>query len=382
MYLQKVVDEYYPGASIFESMDVWSLPKHKKNQIKQICDSQEYFAQLKKDGFWYEYSKSKTGEAYLFSRGESVKTGLPVESIQKVPHIKKIFEALPNDTVIIGEIYYPGKNSDEVKTIMGCLPKKAITRQKEKGYIHFYLHDILKFNGEDLTSLGALERYSKLQSIVQDYNLLNNEYVELAETVLEDLYNFLMQAFKDGEEGTVLKLKTAPYAEGKRPAWQTIKWKREDEVDVVCIGFEDATMEYDGISGEAWKYWGILHNIARPGEEPNWILEDKIEGKPINIIDPDYNTIPLTKPFFYGWKTSIVIGLFTESGKLLPIGKVSSGLTDDLRAKFAASPQDYIGKTLSCKCMEVTENSLRHPIFIKFRDDKPAKKCTFKSVFG
>lgn len=369
MYLQEIVNKYYPETSIYESMDVWSLPKHKTHMIEKVCESGEYFAQLKKDGNWYQFSKSKTGKCYMFSRGESKKTGLPVENIAKMPHLENILNVLPNETVIIGEIYYPeikDNGSDEVGTILRCLPPKAISRQKEKGYLHFYIHDILKYDGREISILKAIDRYNALKIMFEYHDLCNKEYIKLANIVTENIYEFVLEALNQGEEGVVLKLKTSPYFEGKKPAWKMIKWKKHDTIDVVCMGFDNATKDYDGNSPESWTYWVKEEDGTR------------VQGNYHNI--PGY--IPVKKPYFYNWKTSIQIGLYDEEGNLKQIGNVSSGLTDELRQKFAEEPEKYIGEVLVCDCMQLNEESLRHPKFIRFRNDKPARACTIKSIFN
>lgn len=365
MYLQTKVDQYYPMASIYEAMEIWSLPKHKTNMLKSICDEEKYFAQVKKDGNWYEFSKSALGVNYLFSRGVSTKTGLPVESMANVPHLAVAFESLPNDTVIIGEIYYPGETSNEVRSIMGCLPKKAVERQKEKGPIHFYLHDILRYDGKDLTGAGAEARYVFLQSVIEEHDLLQYDFIENATAKFTDIYNFLVDTMAAGEEGAVLKLKTAPYSEGKRPAWSMIKWKKQDTVDLVSMGFEDATMEYTGSEVELWQFW-----INEDGS--------KIKGK--HYGTPGFT--PVTKPYFYGWKTGMRLGAYDEGGDLQYIATVSSGLNDDLRSRFATSPDEYIGKVVEIQCMELTEDSIRHPVLIRFRDDKSPSSCQLKNIFS
>jgi len=364
MYLQEKVNKYYPGASIYEAMEIWSLPANKKSMLKEICDGEKYFAELKKDGNWYEYSKSVDGVGYLFSRGESVKTGLPVECIEKVPHIQKAFESLPNDTVIIGEIYYEGETSNEVRTIMGCLPAKSIARQKEKGNIHFYLHDILKFSGKDLTSSGALERYSILTDVVNEYELTSYDFIQIAEAKFTGIYDFLLEAMANDEEGVVLKLKTAPYAEGKRPAWSMIKHKKQDDIDLICMGFEQIGMYYEGDQIESWQYW-------MDGEGA------KVKGFYYGV--DGFSAI--TKPYFNDWFTSVRLGAYNDKGEVEYICSASSGLSDELKEKISKNPNDYIMKVAKINCMEITKESIRHPILKGFRDDKNAKSCTFKEVF-
>jgi hypothetical protein len=90
--------------------------------------------------------------------------------------------------------------------------------------------------------------------------------------------------------------------------------------------------------------------------------------------------IAVTKPYYYNWKTSIQIGAY-KNGILTQIGTVSSGLTDELREEFSINGQKYIGHVLTCNCMEITKDSLRHPIFKGFREDKDPKKCRWEDIF-
>jgi len=367
MYSQEKIDELYSGASIHEAMEFWTLPKHKKHMLEEMCSSGKYYGQLKKDGNWYEYNKGTQGKSFLFSRGTSTKTGLPTESIEKVPHIEEAMKMLPNDTVILGEIYFPGKDSNAVRSVMGCLTTKALSRQAEGGNISFYMFDIIKLDGEDLRGKGAEERSLILEETVAKYKILN-EFLELAESVEDDLYNFAAKALADGEEGIILKLKTQPYIDGKRPAWSSIKVKKQDDVDAICVGFENATMVYAGDNIENWELW--------------FDSETKALCKGAYFAEEMGRYVPVTKPFYQGVKTSIKLGAYDKDGKLKLIGTVSSGLTDELRRKITDSPQNYLGRVVSCSCMEVTKDSLRHPTYTTFRKDKTAKSCTFEAIFG
>ena len=365
MYLKEKVDKFYPNASIYEAMEVWSLPKHKRDQIQSICAEGKYFAQVKKDGNWYAFNKVDETNSYLFSRGNSVKTGLPVENSKNVPHIVDALKVLPNDTVVLGEIYYPGETSNEVRSIMGSGFQKAIKRQEGKGLIHYYLYDIIRLNGEDLTSLGAYERYTKLVEVINLYNLLDYDFIEYAKAVEENMYQFLVDTMAAGEEGVVLKLRTAPYAEGKRPAWSAIKWKKQDTLDLVCIGFEDANKEYTGSEITTWDFW--------IRESDNMRMQGRYYGQE--------GYLAVTKPYYYGWKTGMRLAAYDENEDLIYVATVSSGLNDELREKFRDNPDDYYLKVVEIQCMELTKDSIRHPIFIGFREDKKPTSCKIKDIF-
>lgn len=376
MFNQEKVNQLYPEAHIYEAMEIWSLPKTKKGELKRVCDSGEYFAQLKIDGNWYEFNKSPLGKSYLFSRGVSVKTDLPTEGIEKTPHIEKLMCNIPNDTIIIGEIHVPGKTTNEVRSIMGCLPKKAIARQEKEGYVHFYIYDILRFEGRDVSQLGAYERYLMLKQVYDEF-IPSSDLIELADTIEENIYDQIAIWLAEGHEGAVLKKKTAPYTEDSRPAWATIKVKKEDTVDLICIGFDDPTMEYTGSEIETWEYWAILEATQFDG----WTVYEKFKGPRKDIRSPKFQTIPITKPFYLGHKTAIRLGVYKED-KLIQVGTVSSGLTDQMRESISKEPEKYLNTVVECKCMEITKDSLRHPIFIRFRDDKKPESCTFKNIFS
>ena len=154
----------YPEANMVEPMKIWQLPSGKENMLSQLCQSGEYFAQEKIDGYWYQFEKTDN-YSYLFSRNVSVQTGLLSEKSENVPHIIQAFNQLPAGTILIGEIYFPGGTSKDVTTIMGCLPEKAIERQKNNP-IHFYVHDIIMYNKIDLIKVKAELRYKILENIL------------------------------------------------------------------------------------------------------------------------------------------------------------------------------------------------------------------------
>lgn len=360
-------NEIYPGGAIYESMGVWSIPKHKKDQLQSLTESGKYFAQVKKDGNWYAFNKGKNGELYLYSRNPSTVTGYPTDKAENVPHLLETLKSLPNDSVLTGEVYYPDQPVNVVRSVMGAGKARALAFQKDNSPISYYLYDILRYNGKDLTQLPSEERYVILRDIIEKHNLLANPFIQVAEIATTDIFNFINDALRNNEEGVVLKLKTGKYIEGKKPAWNMIKIKKEDDVDVVCIGFLDPTREYTGTELDTWEYWS-----------------DKDFKKTYRLSEIKQNKtdfIPVTKPYFYKWKNAIEIGAYKEQ-KLISIGSVSSGISDELKEGFAKNPDKYINRTIRCACMEITDSALRHPIFIDFRDDKNPKECTWKSVFG
>lgn len=371
----ELVQDYFPEAYCFKPMKIANFPNTRGITLEDLATSNDYYATEKIDGVWYCFNKTPN-YAYLFGRTISRKNGLPVEKSDNVPHIKEALSILPPNTIIIGEIYTGDKTktSKDTVSIMGSLPKRAIALQKKQGNVHYYLHDIIMYDGEDLSTLGAFDRYNKIKEIYFDLKLDKYDFLELAPIL--DTKNALEAAAEiiaRGGEGVVLKKKDYPYEYNKRPAYSSVKIKKADTVDVVCMGFEDPTKEYNG--KETSDY---LMNI-KTGEK-------FIRGKrsELNILENAMNDvkdfIEITKPFYYGWKTAVKIGLYKD-GELVSIGTVSSGLTDFYREDFAKNPQKYIGQVIECECMELKDGSLRHPIFKRFREDKNAEDCKYEEIF-
>ena len=382
MFSEELINKYAPGANCIEPMKVWKIPDGKEYKFAEVANSGDYFAQIKKDGYWYQYEKTLDGKVYLFSRTTSTTTGILTEKSANVPWIIKALEKVPNGTTIIGEIYYPGKTSKTVTTIMGCLPKKAIERQEQQGAIHYYIHDIIQYKGESLLSVGAYDRYQKLLDCWENYIMTDKGSfpVELAQIFEENIQEKTAEVLNAGEEGMVLKLKTAPYSPGKRPAWHNLKIKKVDYIDAICIGFCDATVGYTGKEIENWVYWRF-----RKDKDSDWeLLKGEYYKDSLDPMEPTWIYEPITKGHYYGWKTAIEIGAYDKNGKIVSIGTVASGLTDELREDFAKNPSKYLNKVVSLQCMEKDskECTLRHGFFKSFRDDKPIEDCTIENIFN
>lgn len=378
MFDKEKISEFFPGAEdlMIQPMLIWTLPSNKKDKLSEICASGEYFAEEKKDGALYQFCRTDKGN-YLFGRTVSIKNGLLTNKIDNVPHINSALSCLPCGTVIVGEIYVPGGTSKNVTSIMGCLPAEAIKRQDKQGKIKYYLHDMIFYNGEDMQSWGAEARYQKLVEAWNKFHLEQFDFLRLAESFDTSIEERLSQILSAGGEGIVLKKKDAPYSEGKRPAWATIKCKQMDTIDLVCTRAIEATKEYTGKELETWPYWQERSERDQ-NDEYTWLSS---EGQYYeDYLHNPHIYRPVTKPYFYGWKTAIGIGAYDNEGNLKEIGTVSSGLTDEMRAHL----DDYVGKVVALQCMSIDrkEKTLRHPIVKAWRDDKNAAECKLSEVFS
>ncbi len=368
------IKELYPEAEelMYEAGLIWKLPAGKEYMLSEICESGDYFLEEKIDGALYQTIKTEN-HCYLFGRTISKTTGLLTEKGENVPHITEAFDNLPPNTVLIGEIYVSGGTSKDVTHIMGCLPREAIKRQEKEGLINYYVHDIIFYDGVDLMNTGAEIRYNILKAIWKKHNLEQYNFLRLAVKVDNNLEEEISRILNSGGEGAVLKKKTSLYVPGKRPAWETIKVKQMDSVDLVCMGFCSPTKEYTGKELETWEYWE-----KKESSIPSYT--QKVEGKMYS--NEDY--IPVTKPYFYGWPSAIEIGAYDEQGNLKLLGTVSSGLTDEDKQGMAQRPKDYLNKVVSLDCMSIDkkEQTLRHPVLKAWRHDKNANECLISEIFS
>ena len=370
------IQELYPGAILYEAQ---LINKGTDTLLKTACESGEYFGQLKKDGYWYQYENHEQGQ-YLFSRSTSRTTGLQSEKGMNVPHIMLALSALPLNTILIGEIYYPGGSSKDTTTIMGCLPTKAVERQNGSyGKIHYYIHDILMYDGIDFVAAetGAWNRYCILQKIWEKYEFDKYDFLELAEAWTDNLYSRVGDSLAAGEEGMVIKKKDAKYEPGKRPT-TNLKAKQVDFADAIIIGFESPTKEYYGKELETWGY-----NILEDDDE----TDCRLQGTYTDLCEKFSNqkVVAVTKPYYYKWfNARIKIGAYDENRSIKEIGVIHSGISDEMKEDMTHNPDKYLGKVVKIQCMSLDkkEKTIRHGFYKGLHPEKNPQECTLKDIFS
>lgn len=349
-------------------MKYWSLPtnasENQKTKLQKAIRGTDYYALLKRDGAWYRFIKDGD-ELLLQSRTVSKKTGTFVEKQDRVPHIMEELNQLPDQTVVIGEIMYPDKNTNSahIVSIMGCLPEKAVERQKNKK-VHYYIFDILMYQGLPMDNQPAINRIKLIQKLSKEYQF---KYVEFAEPVFEDIEEQIGVWLEEGEEGAVLMKKDKPYQPG-RTAWNTIKFKQsvKDNIDLVIMGFTPPIKNYTGKYPMSWSYWENL----KTGE--------KVEGNYYH----DGGYIPISEYYFHGLVGGFELGAY-YGDKLISVGKVAN-LTDRLRLQATEDPDSLLGMVaeVSAMSVDVERRSLRHAKLVMIRKDKEAEECLYEEIFG
>ena len=353
-----------------EAQRYWTPPaswdaNRKKTEVHDAIFSGEYIGARKMDGAFYKFTKDEDGNMELLGRAKSV-SGDYLNKIEWVPQLQPIFDKLPNGTCLLGEIYFPNREgSNYVTTIMGCLKTRAISRQESGDKLHYYVFDVLAWNGKSLINSNIEERIDFLEVGRLGYK---SDFIEWASyDEGEELWNSLQVILSMGGEGIVITKKGTCYQPGKRPARQTFKVKKElqETIDVVILGANPPTRLYNGKDIMTWRLWEDI----RTGEKLEGALYKRYsDGDPIE---------PVTKTYWNDWAGSLVIGV-KKDDKVVTLGSLS-GLTEEVLANAA----DYIGKIAEITGMQIMQTGgIRHPRFVRWRPDLTVQDTDWYRIFG
>ena len=350
-----------------EAMKYYSHPKSykgdPKEEAKKRIFSEEWLGARKMDGAFAKFIKDEDGNMMLLSRSRNVNGEFP-NKIDHVPHLFDFFNSLPNGTCLLGEIYFPShEGSNEVTKIMGCITDKAIERQKNDP-LHYYIFDILAFDNVSFMPFRAEDRFNYINEIKNKYNYKNIEFANYYKGL--ELWNMIQETLASGGEGGVIIHKDSKYQPGKRSTKVSLKIKKElqDTIDCFFTGrISSPARDYTGKDIENWKYW---ENIRT--------------GKLINA--PMFNEYykgesyePVTKSYYMGMAGSLEIGVY-QNNKIKPIGYLS-GLSEEIKMNY----DKYKMRVIEVTAMQLTDDKmLRHPKFVRFRDDKQPQDCLWEQI--
>ena len=231
--------------------------------------------------------------------------------IDFVPEIVEEIKKLPYDKIILdGEIMAKDFNAIQ----------KRIGRKVENIEIiedlHYRLFDVLKIETVNYEELYTQEiRQKWFEEEFTETPLLRKEY-SICCNNREELINFYKKVIDDKQEGVIIKLLNRKYVRDSRDNWYKVKKVSENTFKVV--GYEYGTGKYKDVVSK---------------------LKISDDGGQVNA-------------------------------------SVGSGVTlnDIEEFKFRVNNNVLINSYVDIKYMELTKNesgySLRHPVFLKFRDDK------------
>jgi DNA ligase-1 len=278
----------------------------------------------------------KDGEKVrIYSRRlENVTSSLPEISKAIQKHVKAKSAILDGEAVATGDDGRPRPFQDILKRFRR---KYNVEKLAVKIPLHLYLFDIIYLDGQSLIDLSLLERRKLLANIADKELVASQELTDIPEEA-ERIYK---EALSAGHEGVMIKNPGSVYAPGKRGKnWLKIKPVMET-LDLVVIG---AT-------------WG-------EGRRANFLGSYRLA-----CADP-------------------------QTGKLLDIGWVATGLTDEVLAELTEMFKDLIlvqkGMDVELKPAVIFEVAyeeiqtstnyssgfaLRFPRLVAVRDDKSVEEA-------
>ncbi len=172
-------------------------------------------------------------QIYVWSRGEELLT-------DKFPEFNVLIDALPDGTVIDGEILpiLNGKISS-FNEMQKRISRKVLSRKiLEAVPLQMVAYDLLEFNGEDIRTKPLSERRALLENLIDSFNTKNLP-IQISPLVdcnnFEQLNDLRNEAKTFGCEGLMIKHKDSVYETGRRRGkWW--KWKVDPySIDAVLI---------------------------------------------------------------------------------------------------------------------------------------------------
>ncbi len=430
--------EDYLDSGVFPIEPMTAKEYLNEDELNKMLCSKDYVAEKKLDGVrGILFCNNKWGR--LFSRRVSKKTDYYSENTNNLPHLRD-FE-YPNEeiTVLDGELFIPRQTFKEVSSVMNCNWEEAVARQLELGLVHLNAFDIIYYKGIYLGNLPLIERKRYLKRYLNEikcpyidevdwfddtteidtqpllvealddteafkekYPTLYKEMLPMLEAkdyLVEDQALYILVSKKayyeyivaTGGEGIMLKPKNGKYYQ-KRGREYT-KYKKFITRDVVVLDYVEPTRDYTGkerLNPDAvWSFWYDAEDDSR------------IVVKDLTMSDAeDEGLLPCTKYYAldqigtikFGVKvTPIELKSWEKANKTkgeiykpncaddmyLVVGECG-GINDELREQLTKERPTYIVMEVLCNEIFTKTGKLRHPRFLRFRQDKDIEQCMWK----
>ncbi len=197
---------------------------------KDLGEINDWQAEWKWDGIRGQIIK-RNDDLFVWSRGEELMT-------EKFPEYQILKGILPNGIALDGEII-PAIDGKPLPfaVLQTRIGRKNISKkQLSEAPIHFFVYDILEFEGKDYREKPLYERRKLLEKLVSE---VNNSILQISPIIKFDSWYFLatlrQKSREMNSEGIMLKKKNSIYQTGrKRGDWW--KWKIEPlTIDCVLV---------------------------------------------------------------------------------------------------------------------------------------------------
>lgn len=247
------------------------------------------------------------------------------------PHLESALSRVPFDFALDGEMVsvagvaevegqsVPVSSFANVSSVFSSSSSRAVAQQRSSK-LTFVVFDCLSAKGQDVTKMPDSIRRN-MAALVVDLLQTMTPYIMLIPRWRQANGNGLYEEIvRLGGEGLIAKNPVARYWPGKRPANTWLKIKANQTADVVIMGYKPGKGKYEEQIG------------------------------------------------------AVEFGQY-KNGRLVPRSRCS-GMTDAQRLEFSKNPEAYIGRVMEIKFFGKTgDNSFRHPVYLRLRDDKPAEEC-------
>lgn len=287
---------------------------------------------IKEDGMMYVVRKTKAFGVEIYSRRMEIETA-------KFPHLTGHFANLPDDTILLGEMYLPNyKNHMQsfkyVSSICRSDPEKAIARQKEIGEVSYRIFDVAFVEGKNLlTTMKYKQRQAQA---------------------------FVCALQCDSKQISAVKVLKLPHD-------LAMKYVKDNEIEGLVIWDAEGIMN----EGEAYTFNGKAYR-------PNvlWKSKPKFEDDFIVRFDPENGIGDYGKGKNCDKVKSVSVYQI-EDGKEVHLGKCGGGLSDKQRDFYTTADYPRVWR-IEYDALQPGTGSLRYPVFNADRTltgDKSIEEC-------
>ncbi len=294
----------------------------------------KWIFELKYDGYRLLAAKDDDGVLLRYRSGRI--------ATDAFPEISRTLEALPFTRFVIdGEVVVL---DDNAQANFQRLQKRAMLQRgrdiesaMREHPVTLYAFDLLGFDDHDLRGLDVVQRKALLRRL-----LPASGPVRFADHIPGQGEALMAEVRKLGVEGIVAKRSDARYVGERSDLWRKIRIERTD--DFVIVGFTRPSGGRVGL--------GALHLAAYQGDALHYVgrvgtgLSDAMLNTLLAALEP---RVRATAPV---------------DGESVPTGDKHLWVEPELVAEV--------------RYKHLTDISLlRHPVFLRLRDDKPATECDF-----
>jgi len=136
--------------------------------------------------------------------------------------------------------------------------------------------------------------------------------------------------------------------------------------------------EYIDIEHDQWTPEELIKSAVDNGYEGVVLKDGNLLNwrklKPVQTIDLVVTGFEDGKGKYLGLTGALKCSVFTPEG-YIEIASVS-GMSDDERIEVSLDERSFLGKIVECRYQYLgAQGRLRHPAFIRWRDDKPVRDC-------